>query len=133
MKTLIYITMFLMSGIWFASCRSVQYVPIESIRTEYKTRDSIRFDSIYQRDSVLLFVKGDTVYKEKYKYLYKYQYVNSTDTVLKTDSIQVPFPVEKRLTRWQSIKLELGGWSLGIIILFILIIIGRIIFKFKNN
>lgn len=123
MKALIYITMFLMSEIWFASCRSVQYVPIESIRTEYKTRDSIRFDSIYQRDSVLLLVKGDTVYKEKYKYLYKYQYVNSTDTVLKMDSIQVPYPVEKKLNRWQSIKMELGGWAFGGIILFGLIII----------
>lgn len=132
MKALIYITMFLMLGIWFASCRSVQYVPVESVRTEYKTRDSIRFDSIYQRDSVLLLVKGDTVYKEKYKYLYKYQYVNSTDTVLKMDSIQVPYPVEKRLNRWQSIKMELGGWAFGIIILFALIIIGRIIFKLKK-
>lgn len=121
MKALIYITMFLMSGIWFASCRCVQYVPVESVRTEYKTRDSIRFDSIYQRDSVLLLVKGDTVYKEKYKYLYKYQYVNTTDTVLKTDSIQVPFPVEKKLNRWQSLKMELGGWFLGAIIVFVVV------------
>lgn len=131
MKALIYITMFLMSGIWFASCRSVQYVPVESIRTEYKTRDSIRFDSIYQRDSVLLLVKGDTVYKEKYKYLYKYQYVNSTDTVLKMDSIQVPYPVEKRLTRWQSLKMELGGWAFRAIIVFTLLIVGWLLYKLK--
>jgi len=45
----------------------------------------------------------------------------------------VPYPVEKKLNRWQSIKMELGGWAFGIIILFILIIIGRIIFKSKNN
>lgn len=43
----------------------------------------------------------------------------------------MPYPVEKKLNRWQSIKMELGGWAFGIIILFILIIIGRIIFKSK--
>jgi len=120
MKALIYITIFLMSGIWFASCRT-QYVPVETVRTEYKTRDSIRYDSIYQRDSVYILVKGDTVYQYRYKYLYRYLTTNRTDTVLKTDSIQIPYPVEKQLSRWQSIKMELGGWSFGIIIAFALI------------
>ena len=131
MKALIYITMFLMSGIWFASCRT-QYVPVETVRTEYKTRDSIRFDSIYNQDSIYVFVKGDTVYQYRYKYLYKYQYINRADTVIKTDSVQVPYPVEKRLNRWQSIKMELGGWAFGLIIAFVLIMIGRIEFKLKK-
>lgn len=116
----------------FVSCRT-QYVPVETVRTEYKTRDSIRFDSVYQRDSIYMLVKGDTVYQYKYKYLYRYLTMNRTDTIVKTDSIQTPYPVEKQLSRWQSIKMELGGWAFGIIILFTLIIIGQIIFKSKNN
>ena len=117
--------------IWFASCRT-QYVPVETVRTEYKTRDSIRFDSISNQDSIYVFVKGDTVYQYRYKYLYKYQYINRADTVIKTDSVQVPYPVEKRLNRWQSIKMELGGWAFGLIIAFVLIMIGRIVFKLKK-
>lgn len=124
--------MFLMSGIWFASCRT-QYVPIETVRTEYKTRDSIRIDSIYQQDSVYVLVKGDTIYQYKYKYLYKYQYLNRTDTVIKVDSVQVPYPVEKQLSRWQSLKMELGGWAFGLVIAFVLIIIGRIVYRYKNK
>lgn len=120
-----------MSGIWFTSCR-IQYVPVETVRTEYKTRDSIRIDSMYQQDSVYVLVKGDTVYQYKYKYLYKYQYLNRTDTVIKVDSIQIPYQVERKLSQWQSIKMELGGWGFGIIILLTLIIIGRIIFKLKK-
>ena len=112
----------------FVSCRT-QYVPVETVRTEYKTRDSIRFDSIYQRDSIYMLVKGDTIYQYKYKYLYRYLTTNRTDTILKTDSIPIPYPVEKQLSRWQTIKMELGGWAFGIIILFTLIIIGQIIFK----
>lgn len=132
MKRLIYITMLLTLATCFVSCRT-QYVPVETVRTEYKTRDSIRFDSVYQRDSIYMLVKGDTVYQYKYKYLYRYLTMNRTDTIVKTDSIQTPYPVEKQLSRWQSIKMELGGWAFGIIILFTLIIIGQIIFKSKNN
>ena len=121
-----------MSGIWFTSCR-IQYVPVETVRTEYKTRDSIRIDSIYQQDSVYVLVKGDTVYQYKYKHLYKYQYLNRTDTVTKIDSVQVPYPVEKKLTKWQSLKMELGGWAFGLVIAFILIIIWRIGYRYKNK
>lgn len=109
----------------FTSCRSIKYVPVETVRIEYKTRDSIRFDSIYQRDSVFLLIKGDTVYKERYKYLYRYLTINNTDTVIKTDSIQVPYPVEKELSRWQKIKLELGGWAFGTALALLFIIIGN--------
>lgn len=73
------------------SCR-IQYIPVETIKTEYRIRDSIQHDSIYQQDSVYVTLKGDTVYQYKYRYLYKYQYINRTDTMIKIDSIQVPYP-----------------------------------------
>lgn len=132
MKQLIYIIILLMLAICFVSCRT-QYIPVETVRTEYRVRDSIRHDSIYQQDSVYVLVKGDTVYQYRYKYLYKYQYLNRTDTVIKIDSVQVPYPVEKQLSRWQSIKMELGGWAFGLVIAFVLIIIGRIVYRYKNK
>ena len=93
MRQLIYIIL-LTLAICFVS-RRTQYVPVETVRTEYKTRDSIRVDSIYNQDSIYVLVKGDTIYQYRYKYLYKYQYLNRTDTVIKVDSVQVPYPVEK--------------------------------------
>ena len=131
MRRLVYIIILLMLAICFVSCRT-QYIPVESVRTEYKTRDSTRYDSIYQRDSIYTLIKGDTVYLYRYKYLYRYLTTNRTDTILKHDSIPIPYPVEKQLSRWQTIKMELGGWAFGIIILFTLIIIGQIIFKSKK-
>ena len=101
MKRLVYIIILLILAVCFTSCRT-QYIPVESVRTEYKTRDSIRIDSIYQRDSIYTLVKGDTVYQYRYKYLYRYLTTNRTDTILKNDSIRVPYPVEKQLNRWQS-------------------------------
>lgn len=128
MRTFFY-TIFLMSGICFTSCRSIKYVPVETVKTEYKTRDSIRFDSIYEHDSIFLFVKGDTVYKEKYRYKYRYLTINKTDTVMKTDSVQIPYPVEKQLTRWQQMKIELGGWAVGVIVILSIVLIVKL---FKN-
>lgn len=125
MRRLLYIIILLTLAICFVSCRT-QYVPLETVRTEYKTRDSIRIDSIYQQDSVYVLVKGDTVYQYRYKYLYKYQYLNRTDTVIKVDSVQVLYPVEKQLSRWQSIKQEIGGIAIGVIVALLFIIVGLI-------
>lgn len=132
MRRLLYIIILLTLAIWFVSCRSIKYVPVETVRTEYKTRDSIRFDSIYNRDSIYVFAKGDTVYQYKYKYLYKYQYLNRTDTVIRIDSIQVPYLVEKQLSRWQSLKMELGGWAFEIIIVFALILVGWLVYRIRR-
>lgn len=117
----------LVSAICFTGCRTTQYVPVETIKTEYKTRDSIRHDSIYQRDSIYVIDRGDTVYTYKDRYLYKYLYLNRIDTVIKTDSIQIPYPVEKSLTRWQKAKIELDGWAFGVLIMLAIMLIIRLL------
>ncbi len=50
-----------------------------------------------------------------------------------TKEVKVPYPVEKELTRWQQMKLELGGWAFGIIIAFALIIVGWMIYKSRKK
>ena len=106
-------------------CSSVRYVPVETVKIEYRTRDSIRYDSIYKYDSIYLKEKGDTVERYIKKIEYRYLYINKTDTVLKTDSVQVPYPVEKKLTKWESIKLDMGGWMFGALIALLLYILYR--------
>lgn len=66
-----------------------------------------------------MLVKGDTVYTYKYKYQYRDKLVRDTVSVTRVDSIQVPYPVEKQLTKWQQIKIELGGWAFGGIVLIV--------------
>lgn len=50
-----------------------------------------------------------------------------------TKEVKVPYPVERELTRWQQMKLELGGWSFGIIMVFSLIIVGWILYKSRKK
>lgn len=52
------------------------------------------------------------------------------DTVVKVDSINVPYPVEKQLTRWQSLKMEAGGY---LFVLLIVLAIVLIVIAMKNK
>lgn len=129
MRRILYISVVaLIVATGFTSCRT-QYVPVETLKVEYRTRDSIRQDSIYLRDSVYMTVKGDTVYLYKYKYLYKYRYIDRTDTLMTTDSIQVPYPIEKQLTGWQQLKLDYGGAAMLVIIVIVIVKLKN----FKNS
>ena len=106
-----------------AGCKGIQYVPVETVRTETKYIDKIQHDSIYIRDSIRTLIKGDTLYVDRWKETYKYIYINKTDSFCVIDSIQVPYPVERKLNRWESMKMELGGWAFGILVTCIIAII----------
>lgn len=128
MKRLIYILIiFLMSGIWLSSCRSPQYVPVESVKHDSIYISKIQHDSIYQRDSIYVDRKGDTVLIYKDRYLYKYKNLIDTMYINRIDSIQVPFPVERELSWWESVKQEIGGIAIGVIgaLLFIIVWLSR--------
>lgn len=132
MKTIIYIlTILLASAI--CSCRSVEYVPRETIKHDTTYINKLIKDSIYLKDSVYIHSKNDTVFIEKYKYQYIDKVVRDTSYVVKSDTISVPYPVEKKLTRWQQLKLDIGGISIGIIIITILVVVGRAVCFLKKQ
>ncbi|WP_444339478.1 hypothetical protein [Phocaeicola plebeius] len=119
----------LASAIW--SCRSVKYVPVESIQYDSVYLNKVVKDSIYIKDSVL-FVKGDTIIEYRYKYIYQYKDKTDTLYVTKTDSVQVPYPVEKQLTWWQQFQIDVGGWAIGIAIISAIIVIMVVVRKMKK-
>lgn len=137
-----FVTFFVTSRKWLiimllipaiCSCRSVKYVPVETVKTDSIYISNVLRDSIYRLDSIYIRDKGDTVWVEKYKYLFVDKLRHDTLYLSRTDSIRVPYPVEKELTRWQQMKLELGGWAFGIIIAFALIIVGWLIYKSRKK
>ena len=86
--------------------------------------DRLKRDSIYQRDSIYIIVKGDTVFKYQYKYSYRDKLVRDTVAVVKRDSIPYPVEVskyvERKLSWWQTSLLWSGvlAWLLIILILW---------------
>ena len=115
-----------------SSCSRVQYVPVESVRTDsVKILQQIR-DSIYVHDSIFVKSQGDTVYINRYRYKYLDKVRIDTMYVIHVDSVRVPYPVERKLNRWERAKQEVGSIAMGIVILAIGLIIIRFILL-KND
>ena len=93
-------------------CTTTKYVevPIEKTKIEYKDRLSI-----------------DTVYLEKYKYIYKVKELRDTINITDTTTVTKPIEVVKEINKlytWQIVLMVLGGVS-------IIILVYLIIKKFK--
>ena len=103
----------------FGSCTRKVYVPTETVRTEYKDRvvENIRVDTVAMRDSVAVYVNGDTVRITKFRDRWRTRIIERHDTctVTKTDSVQVPVQVERKLTKWERTKMDAGGIAIGIL------------------
>lgn len=117
-------------------CRSVQYVPVETVRTDSVYIDRYQHDSIYQRDSVFVnrWTAGDTVYQDKvvWKYVYRDKVKYDTVAILRSDTVRVPYPVERRLTKWEQVRLNVGGWVIALVVITILVVVGWAIYKIRK-
>ena len=103
-----------------SACKSIKYVPVETIKVDTTYISQIKIDSIYHRDSIYVEHKGDTVYLSKYKYLYKYIEKHDTLWREKTDTIRIVYPVEAQLTKWQKIKINMGEYLIAAIVLIVI-------------
>lgn len=107
----------------FGSCRSIRYVPTETIRTDSLYLTVYERDSIHIKDSVFVKEKGDSVIVDKWHIVYRDRTIRDTVYVEKEKEVGVPYPVEKELTWWQKTKLELGELSIGIILVLLIVVI----------
>lgn len=119
---LIAVAAFLLIVGMLTSCRT-QYIPIPEIHTmTVEKHDTLlRLDSIFQRDSVIMRMQGDTVWKEKYIIRYRDRIVGKTvyrDSV-KVDSVRVPYPVERKLNTWERTVLAAAKPVAIVVILFL--------------
>ena len=114
MKKLLYIFLLFL----VLSCTTTKYieVPVETTKIEYK--EKIKYDSIKIQDSIIIKEDNDTVYIEKYKYIYKT--VQQTDTIHIVDSIPNIQIVEvikevNKLKDWQIILMIIGGSFIAVL------------------
>jgi hypothetical protein len=107
---LVILIVFLLTG-----CKTeTVLVPVEKVKIEY--RDRLRIDSVYNRDTVNIYERGDTVYLQTIKWRERFKF--DTVSVVRVDSI--PYPVEvvreiNKLTKWQKFRLN----ALNILVLII--------------
>lgn len=107
----------------FGSCRSIRYVPVETIMTDSLYLSVHERDSIHIKDFVYIKEKGDSVIVDKWHTVYRDRRTRDTIYIEKEKEVMVPYPVEKELTWWQKTKLEIGEFSIGIILVLLIVII----------
>ena len=103
-----------------SSCTKTQYVPVETIKTEYVNRT----DSVFLKDSVFIHEKkvNDTIFIDRgrvqIKYVSKHDTINKTDTIPVIKTVTITKVVEKnKLYWWQVVLMTIG---LGAIIYLII-------------
>lgn len=126
-----------------SSCKSIQYVPVETVKTEniHNTDTVIIKDTIQnekettirevsEADSALLAKLGLQLDKSQriilllQKELAQKSHTeieHKSDTVEVEKEIQVPYPVEKQLSKWEKICLRFG--NISIIVFFVLVVL----------
>lgn len=116
----------------FTSCKT-KYVIVPEYHTEYVYRtDSVEFrDSIYMRDSIYIIKSGDTItaYKTKYVYKDRYRDVVRVDSFIKTDSIRVPYPVEKEISLFKKLRFGVNGLLVGVFLFVVFVVVNKVKFK----
>lgn len=147
----------LISALW--SCRSVKYVPIESSTDSIVVEKLVEVQLPPDSSTIRALLECDENGKVVLSWLdiansknaqaqltidslgnllakMRTQpdtvYIPSKEVTV-TKEVKVPYPVEKELTSWQQMKLELGGWAFGIIMIFSLIIVGWILYKSRKK
>lgn len=126
----IYLLGMVLAMLSLTGCKTVKFVPVPEYHTLYKTRvDTVqRWDSVYFRDSVYMDAKGDTVFltKTHWRERFRNVYHVKADTLIQRDSIPVPYPVEKPLTKWQRWKMDAGGWAMGVAAVLVILVVLKV-------
>lgn len=99
-----------------AGCKTekvvTEYVEVPKVSIVEK-HDTVT-DSVYEHDSIIVFQRGDTVYKETIRYKYRDKVLkknsSTTDTITKVQKVPVPYEVkvEKQLTKLEKTEIWLG-------------------------
>jgi PBP1b-binding outer membrane lipoprotein LpoB len=138
-------------GLLMTGCKSIQYVPVESQHTEHHwhtdsvhTTDSVIMEkttTVMQLDSAAMAKYGIELKNAERAWLVKtaelerqLQKLSSikADTVRIVDSIRVPVPVEKKLTKWQQTCIDCGKLFMFITLAGVILLIVRLL-KWKNK
>lgn len=100
----------LTAALWLVcSCSGARYVPVEDVRVETERVVYIQRDSIYVLDSVFVRESYDTVYITKWRTEYKEALRVDTFNVERIDTLNNIVEVEKKLTKVQQLKMDVGA------------------------
>ena len=101
-----------------ASCRQVEYVTVEKVRTDTTYITKWQKDSVWLHDSIHIRERGDTVTIERWHTQWRDRLRVDTIYQATHDTIPDPFPVETikevpaELSWWQRLRIWIGNIGL---------------------
>lgn len=121
--------------------------------TERLHQKEQQVDSLMQsyRELLVLSDKGDTLRHDREKIVYRASHRESeleklveskNDSIrellrqlesVKSDSIRVPYPVERKLSRWEQAKMDFGGMAIGATVLLVVFVIAWLIKRYARH
>lgn len=134
MKILPNIILFILLMLMLIGCTTIKYVPVTSVQ-----KDSIYVSDV-QKDSVLMWTEtnvkqqGDTTIIERTQIIKEIHHHHHNDLVNKekVDSIREVVEVERKLTKWEQTKMELGGVAIGGLVFSIIAVVIFVLIKLRK-
>lgn len=119
------ISFFVLMAVLCLTACSPKVITIPEVHTEYisKTDTFISLENVFVHDSVLVQMKGDTIYVDRWHTKYRDRDVLKvvTDTLIRHDSIPEPYPVEKDISLREKVGYGFWGFAIGFFFTLILI------------
>ena len=101
------------------SCKSVETVRVPEVYIDTLIQTKWRTDSVVMRDSVVIVDDGERRVERVVQWRDRLRTVTDTTYINRIDSISVPYPVEKKLTKWEQAKVDYGGYALVAVIILL--------------
>lgn len=125
------LTLFLLCALCIGCTRTV-YTPVETVRTEKDVEVRFLTDTVVQNDTRFIYVKGDTVIDWRDRWREHIKEVHDTVYVERTDSVPVPYPVERKLSRWERAKMDYGGFAISAVAVTLCIAVAWLAKRFRR-
>lgn len=109
---------------------------INSLKEQISQKSSTKESLIHKEtETVQLNEQGDTVLRDRFVYIhlsseersaYERTIESQRDSIselrqklssVKSDSIPVPYPIEKKLSKWEQTKMDFGGMAIGALVI----------------
>lgn len=117
------ITLIIIVALMLCSCRSTRYIPVETTRVDTMYIAKVKIDSVYQRDSIHVETKGDSVTVYKEKQIYKIIELRDTIEHKSVDTVKVIIPEITKGDNNNSFKLP--KFIFLVITIFVLMYISK--------
>lgn len=104
-------------------CKSYKVAQRETVIKDSLYITQRMIDRVLIRDSVYERHVHDTVYKYKERETVRYLAMRDTLYVERRDSVSVPYPVERELTKWEAVRMRLGDILLAVFIAGLLYVV----------